>query len=126
MSENNIQFKQLNSGSSSNVYKNVLIGKVEAGSTLDVNYLEEAKDVQSRIRIIFKTEKVSSHPISAHPRVDVSARDMIISTIIKMQNMDNSRGILKKLNLSSPVKSDYARDYSSLENIDIKKLSEAK
>jgi phosphonate transport system substrate-binding protein len=126
MSDNKIKFKQLNSGSSSNVYKYVMIGRTEAGSTLDVNFLEESREVQSRIRIIHEGEKVPSHPISAHPRVDVSARERLIKAIFSISRNNEGREILKNINMPNPVKSDYNLDYLPLENIDIKKLSESK
>lgn len=120
-----IAFNTVYEGSTANVIKHVLLGKAQAGATLDLD-LEKDADVLSQMKILLKTEKIPPHPISAHPRVPQKVAAQVADAILKMNEDAAGRSLLARVRLSDPVKSVYRQDYGHLEKVDVKGLSREK
>ncbi|MBU0480004.1 MAG: phosphate/phosphite/phosphonate ABC transporter substrate-binding protein [Proteobacteria bacterium] len=103
-------------GSSGNVYKNVLLGKAEAGGTLDVSLNRESSEVVSRLKTIYETPPMAPHPIAAHPRTPEAAREAIVGAMLRMAGEEEGKKLLESIRMPSPlVLADYQRDYRWLE-----------
>jgi phosphonate transport system substrate-binding protein len=118
-----LNFKPIPSGSTSNVYMNVILGKADAGATLDLDIQEESPEIQSQLRVIVTTDPLAPHPLSAHPRVYASHRQLVRDAIINMAKKRDEAPRLLPVRLASPVAADYNLDYKGLEEIDIEGLS---
>lgn len=105
------------SGSTTNVYRNVLLGKVSAGATLDVDIENENPETVDQFRVILTTPKVAPHPVSAHPRVEKELREKMTAVLLKLSKQNDGRELLKQVRIGETVHADYARDYKKLESL---------
>jgi len=105
------------SGSTTNVYRNVLLGKVSAGATLDVDIENENPETVAQFRVILTTPKVAPHPVSAHPRVAKSLREKMVAVLLTLSKQNDGRELLKQVRIGETVTADYARDYKNLEQL---------
>lgn len=118
-----LNLKQLFAGSSSNVYKSVLLGKSAAGAVLDVDFDAQPEDVKAQLIPLVRTPKMAPHPISAHPRVPKQLQQALATTVLKMGSSAEGKKLLQMVQLSDPVPADYVRDYKVLEKMDYDALS---
>ena len=118
-----LNLKQLFAGSSSNVYKSVLLGKSAAGAVLDVDFDAQPEDVKAQLTPLVRTPKMAPHPISAHPRVPKQLQQALAAAVVKMGSTAEGKKLLRAVQLSDPVPADYARDYKVLEKMDYDALT---
>jgi phosphonate transport system substrate-binding protein len=100
-------------GTAANVYKNVLLGLTAGGGVLDSTFAEAPPEVQARLRLLYETPPMASHPILAHPRVAPEVGARFTASVIRLARSDPA--LLAKVRLSAPVEAVYARDYAPLE-----------
>jgi phosphonate transport system substrate-binding protein len=110
-------------GSTRNVIINVLLGKSDAGSVFLPEMNLESAETRSQLREILKTPEIASHPFSAHPRVPATVQEAVKQAVLAMAAAADGAELLKSLGLETPVAADYGRDYRSLEEMDIKGLT---
>ena len=118
-----LNLKQLLAGSSSNVYKSVLLGKSAAGAVLDVDFDSQPSDVREQLQILIVTPKMSPHPISAHPRVPKRLHKALGEAVIRLDTTPGGQKLLQGVQLTKPVRADYTRDYKHLESMDYEALT---
>lgn len=118
-----LNLKQLFAGSSSNVYKSVLLGKAAAGAVLDVDFDAQPDDVKAQLTPLVRTPKMAPHPISAHPRVPKKLQQAVTAAVIRLSATPEGRSLLQDVQLTGPVAADYARDYKMLEKMDYDALT---
>lgn len=107
----------LYSGSTANVFKNVLLGKTPAGASLDVEVEKAPPEISSQLRTIMTTPKVAPHPVSAHPRVSRKLREQLKVVLLKLPGESSGKELLKQVGIGETVPADYARDYRPLETL---------
>jgi phosphonate transport system substrate-binding protein len=105
----------------SNVYRQVLRGRVAAGGGVNNTLKQESDEVQSLLRVLFETPGVAPHPLCVHPRVPAAVRQALSDAIAGLVNDAAGQGLLKNIFMSKPVKADYARDYQALEQYKLEK-----
>ena len=119
-----VSFASENAGSTRNVIKRVLLGKSAAGAVFIPELEREPAETREQLLSIIETPKIAPHPLSAHPRVPREVRDMVKKVVLEMAATKEGAELLKTVRLAAPVSADYARDYQSLEVIDIKGLTD--
>jgi len=107
----------LYSGSTANVFKNVLLGKTPAGASLDVEVEKAPPEISSQLRTIMTTPKVAPHPVAAHPRVPKKVRERMKAALLKLSGENSGLELLKRVGIGETMLADYARDYRPLETI---------
>jgi phosphonate transport system substrate-binding protein len=117
-----VEFNASFSGSTLNVAKAVLLGKAEAGATLDGALVADGGDTLDQLRPIFETPPVASHPLAAHPRVPREVRERIAAAVLALAGSDEGQRLLAGVRLSDPIRADYARDYRSFDSVDFERL----
>ncbi len=117
-----LNLKQLFTGSSSNVYKTVLVGKSAAGAVLDVDFDSQPPDVKEQLQVLVTTPKMAPHPISAHPRVPKQLQRSLTRAVLKLAASPEGRKLLQGVQLTDPVPAEYLRDYKVLEKMDYEAL----
>ena len=55
--------------SHSTVYLNVVLGKTDAGGGVQNTLDEQPPKISNALRVLYRTQKVSPHPFTAHPRI---------------------------------------------------------
>lgn len=118
-----LNLKQLLAGSSSNVYKSVLLGKSAAGAVLDVDFDSQPSDIKEQLQILIVTPKLAPHPISAHPRVPKRLHKAVREAVIRLDATPDGQKLLQGVQLTTPVRADYTRDYKHLESMDYEALT---
>ncbi len=113
-----LNMKEVFVGSSSNVYKMVLLGKTDAGTVLNVDFDAQPADVKAKLRVLLIAPKIAPHPISAHPRVPKQVQQAVADAVLQMAAKPETIPLLKPVQLGKPVPADYDRDYKSLEKLD--------
>lgn len=116
-----IDYNAAYSGSTVNVAKSVLLGKADAGATLDTAMLD-LQEMRDEFRILMETEKIASHPLAAHPRVPEKVRSAITNGVLSLAKSESGRRLLSVVRLSDPVKADFKRDYGMFADVDFNRL----
>ncbi len=119
--KNKIQFTQRDAITHTNVFRHVILGYAAIGVSNIAALNKEPQEVSSQLKIIYKTQKLSPHPLVAHPRVPKRLRQAVIDVISKLAESNEGRDILKNIRLSNPVKADYKRDYLPLERLELER-----
>ena len=117
-----IDYNTAYSGSTINVAKSVLLGKADAGATLDVSMMNDLPDMLHEFRILLETEKIASHPLAGHPRVPRVIRDGVTKAVLAMDKTPDGRKLLETVKLKSPMLADYNRDYKHFAEVDFDRL----
>lgn len=125
LSKQNIKLnmKEVFVGSSSNVYKMVLLGKTAAGTVLNVDFDAQPADVKDKLRILMVAPMIAPHPISAHPRIPAHIQQAVADAVLRMATKPETGALLKPVQLGKPVTADYARDYKTLEKLDYEAMT---
>lgn len=102
-------------GSSANIYRNVQLEETSAGGTLDIVFEQDLQKINRNFRILYSTEPLSPHPISAHPSVLESVRSLVTETVLKYSQDIDAQDMLRRIKIEDPVKANYEQDYLPLE-----------
>ncbi len=103
-------------GSTRNVLRMVLLGKADAGASLDAALELEEPEMRELIRPLLTTPRFASHPIAAHPRVPAELRSKVADAVLAMARTEADRALLGAIRMPNPLLADYARDYRRLES----------
>lgn len=117
-----IDFNASFSGSTVNVAKSVLLGKADAGATLDISMMSDLPDMANEFRTILETDKIASHPIAAHPRVPKKLQEAVTNAVLALDKSEQGKKILATVKLTKPMKADFKRDYSFFSEFDFERL----
>jgi phosphonate transport system substrate-binding protein len=110
--QNKFKLKAIYGGSTINVAKSVLLGKADAGATLDISMMQDIPEMGNEFRTILETDKIAPHPLAAHPRVPKKIQEAVTAEILALNSSEIGRKILETTRLSSPVKANFKQDYS--------------
>ncbi|MBI5069429.1 MAG: phosphate/phosphite/phosphonate ABC transporter substrate-binding protein [Deltaproteobacteria bacterium] len=102
-------------GSTRNVLRSVVLGKVEAGASLDSALELEDAESSGLIRPLLTSASFAPHPIAAHPRVPAALREKVASAVLEMARDEGDRPLLAAVRMPDPLRADYDRDYKPLE-----------
>ncbi len=80
-----------------NSYLNVVEGKTRAGGGVMRTFNELSDDIKSKLRIFYSTQKVPSHPIVVHPRLDKEMVELIKTIFLDMGKTESGQSILAKV-----------------------------
>ena len=109
--QEHLRFKAEYVGGHDNVYRNVVSGRYAAGGGVIRTLEREPANLQEKLRILFKTPSIASHPIAAKPQVPEAVREKLTNAIINMEKTDRGRDLLDNIKFRSPVRADYDKDY---------------
>ena len=84
-----IEYNSEYSGSSINVAKSVLLGKVDAGAMLDASLLADLPD-RDQIRVLMETKPIAPHPLAAHPRVPAGVQKAVTRAVLAIRPTSSS------------------------------------
>lgn len=104
-----------------NVYRSVILEKARAGGGVNVTLNKESPAIRGKLRILYETPGLASHPLSAHPGISAELRSKIKAAILHMAEDDAGQAILARVTLTQPVPADYLRDYQVLERLQLEK-----
>jgi len=99
----------------SNVYRQVIRGKVTAGGGVNHTLEQERDELRSDLRVLLETPGAASHPLSAHPRIEPRWQLAVAEAFLQLATDASGRALLRAIEMPSPVRADQGRDYQPLE-----------
>jgi phosphonate transport system substrate-binding protein len=106
-----------------NVYRQVILGDVNAGGGVNKTLGKEDEGIQSQLKVIFNTPETASHPIAAHPRVSIAASNKIVTALLALAQNPATQQLLDAVQLPHPVKADYKQDYADLSKLKLERYA---
>ena len=92
------------------VYLHVANGLVDAGGGVQKVLDEQDQDVRDRVRVLYTTRELPSHPVAAHPRVPTAARDAVRRAFLDLQATEDGARLLAQVPMRPAVATSMA-DY---------------
>jgi phosphonate transport system substrate-binding protein len=117
-----LQFQTRYVGSHQNVYRSVMLGDAAGGGGVEATLKREQPGLRARLKVLYTTPGVASHPLVVHPRVSRAVRERVRQTLLDMTGDDAA--LLAGVELSEPVVADYARDYAPLEHLGLDRYAD--
>jgi phosphonate transport system substrate-binding protein len=102
-----------------NMLKFVILSKADAGGALDASVEKLPQDLLDQVRIIYNSKKIAPHALVGHPRVPAKVRTSVAEAVLRMGSDSGSRSLMTAVQIDSPVRADYDRDYKPLERMNI-------
>lgn len=109
-----LDFKPEYIGTHDNVYRGVVIGQFPAGGGVERTLEREPRRLKSNLKILYRTPKLTTHPLMVHPRVPVTLQHAVQKAILGLNKTAEGRQMLKSLKIEKPVVPDYQKDYAPL------------
>lgn len=100
------------------VYLNVLLGKSVAGGGVMKTLNKQKDGIKNKLKIIHTTNKVSPHPIAAHPRVPQADIEQFKQAILSMMSTQQGTELLAKIPIKKAGTASLS-DYRELNDKDL-------
>ena len=78
-------------------YLNAALGKVAAAGGVSATFEQQPQAIRDKLKIIYETRRVASHPIMAHPRVPAADREKLRRAFLDMGATPEGRALLGKV-----------------------------
>jgi len=119
--QESLSFSQQYVSTHTNVYRNVILGMVDAGGGVNKTLNAERPEVKNQLRVLYQTPGVASHPFSVHPRVPQTVRDKITQTWFKFAQQDSGKDILNAVHFNKSITANFDQDYQPLHRLSLEK-----
>lgn len=104
--------------SHSSVYLNVVTGMAAAGGGVEETLKQQPAEVQEQLRVLYRTVKVSPHPLAAHPRVPAKVAKQVQQALLAMGRSEEGRALLSKVPMREVGEAVYD-NYTPLERLGV-------
>jgi len=108
-------------GTHGNVYRNVVRGFVTAGGGVNSTLASQPDSLRKLLRVLYEIPGVAAHPIAVHSRVPVKVQSAFFHSMKSLRDRESGQKLLKEIQIASPVRANYARDYAFIEQLDLEK-----
>ncbi|MEH6502886.1 MAG: phosphate/phosphite/phosphonate ABC transporter substrate-binding protein [Cycloclasticus sp.] len=117
----NITLNGLYVKSHSSVYLNVIMGTAIAGGGVQNTLLQQPAAILGKLRVLYTTDTVPSHPISAHPRVSPPIQATIQQTFLDLGNDKKGQQLLANIPMKK-IGPATIGDYDVVKNLKLEKF----
>ena len=100
-------------GTHSSVYLNVALNQASAGGGVLRSFRNQKPEIKNLLNIIYETQSIAPHPISAHPRVPKKVIAQVVQVFLEMKNDPVQQELLAKIPMKQPVAAN-VEDYKPL------------
>lgn len=105
-----------------NAYRAVILGDVVAGGGVNNTLKRESAAVRAQLRVLYETPGYAPHPFVAHPRVAPRLRETVVQAFLRLHEHEQGRRLLDAIQIPSPMRADYGRDFAPLESLQIEQF----
>ena len=98
-----VTMRMLDVKSHSSVYLHVASGLAEAGGGVEKTFQGQTPTVRERLRIIYTTAEMPSHPVAAHPRVPEKDREKMRRALLELATTTPGLALLSAIPMTRPV-----------------------
>jgi len=116
-----IDFTSRYIGTHGNVYRNVVRGFVTGGGGVNSTLASQPDSLRKLLRVLYEIPGVAAHPIAVHSRVPAKVQSAFFRSMKALQDKESGQKLLRDVQIASPVRANYARDYAFLERLDLEK-----
>jgi phosphonate transport system substrate-binding protein len=102
--------KPLVVNSHSSVYINVANGLADAGGGVEKTLQQQDQSLQDLLRILYVTREMPSHPVAAHNRVPVEARERLKRAFLELAASESGKALLAAVPMTEVVPTSF-QDY---------------
>lgn len=92
-----VKVKPLYVKTHSSVYLHVVKGLTAAGGGVEKSLSEQAPAIRNALRVIYTTRGLTSHPVSAHTRIQAADREKVRQALLAMDTTTEGRALLAKI-----------------------------
>lgn len=85
------------------VYLHVVQGLADAGGGVQKTLEEQEQPIRDRLRVVYTTREMPSHPIVAHPRVAGADAEKVRNALLAMAASEPGRKLLARIPMNQPV-----------------------
>ena len=103
-------------------YRAAAIGDVVASGGVNSTLQREESALRESLRVLYETSGYAPHPFVVNPRVPVNIRKAVTNSFIALAGSETGEKLLEGVQIPSPVRSDYQRDYAPLESLNLEKF----
>lgn len=99
--------------SHSSVYLNVALEEVVAGGGVQKTFSRQSAELQDRLRVLYKSDTVPSHPVVVHRRVSTAVRQQLLDVLLALGQDADGRELLSKVPIAE-IGTAEIKDYQRL------------
>ena len=107
--------------SHTNAYRHVVTGRTAAAGGVLRTLKKQPQEIRNELMVLYQTPANSTHPIAVHPRVSKQVYEAVADAILLLKESTSGQQLLQAIQIPSPVKANYRRDYQALENLGLEK-----
>ncbi len=111
-------------GSHDSVYLNVTTGMTSAGGGVQKTLDRQGASLHARLRVLYRTDPVSPHPVAVHPRVKPAVRERIKAAFLDMARDPAGRDKLGAIPIAEPGPA-RKQDYDALAHMGLERFYSA-
>ena len=108
-------------GSHDSVYLNVATGMTSAGGGVQKTLDRQGAGLHARLRVLYRTDPVSPHPLAIHPRVKPAVREQIKTAFLAMARDPAGRDKLSAIPMAEPGPA-REQDYDALARMGLERF----
>jgi len=109
----NISFTPVYVRTHDSVYLNVVLKQAIAGGGVSKTLNKQSGKIRERLTTLYRTDRIVSHPVAVHPRVDSVVAEKIRQAFLSLSEDDEGRKILAAIPMKTPGVTTLA-EYESL------------
>lgn len=117
-----IDIEPLYVGSHSNVFRAVALGQATAGGAASIALEQEPVALRAVLRVLYTTRTYKAPPFAASQRVPEVVRQRVTGVFLHLMADESGRALLRAIQIPTPVRADYDRDYGELEQLGLMSL----
>ena len=110
----NLRFQSKYVNTHGSVYLHVAKNLVDAGGGVNISFNRQKKIIQEKLKIIYQTPEIVSHPIVFHPRVSEKNQKIIYEGLFKVIKTKRGKQLFSKVPINNLVATKI-EDYRLLE-----------
>lgn len=116
-----IDFKSNYVNTHDSVYLNVLLNEVAAGAGVQKTLNRQKNQYQEMLRVIYKTEGLTPHPIAALPSVPAKVREQVRHALLEMGQSKDGKLLLSKIPIKK-IGNARLNDYLPLKSLKLERF----
>jgi phosphonate transport system substrate-binding protein len=97
----------------SSVYLHVALGLIPAGGGVASTLRSQKPEIRHKLRVLYETQAVNPHPISAHPRIPDAHREKVRQALLEMAQTKDGTILLSRIPMRRAIAANL-EDYTPL------------
>ncbi|MBE9398532.1 phosphate/phosphite/phosphonate ABC transporter substrate-binding protein [Pontibacterium sp. N1Y112] len=111
--EHGLNFVSLYVQTHSSVYLNVALDQTEAGGGVLSTLNAQPKELKDKLRILYETQGMPTHPVVAHPRVSKEDREIFRRAWLDLASSQHGKALLERIPMYRSISTDFS-DYEAI------------